>query len=96
MLRALVERRVAFKSIVKSRKGTIVARSCKSSVEVVLAGVAIESLMSSQLRLSALSTYASPMTPKAKSSPGESKPLPRVCPKAFPILGIKPGKVIAY
>ena len=36
------------------------------------------------------------MRPKAKSNPGVNAPVPRRCPKASPMVGMKPGKVIEY
>ena len=54
IFRAVVCVREACKSIFKLRTGSSVMRSCRSSVLVVAAGVAIESLSSSHPMLRAL------------------------------------------
>ena len=69
---------------------------CRSSVLLVVAGVAIESFTTNQLLRNALSIYESSMAPKAKSRPGDITPILRVCPNAAPIVGRKPGNAIPY
>ena len=96
ILLAVVCIREACKSILKLRIGSSVIRICTSSVFVVEAGVAIESLVSNHPKSRARSIYESPISPKAKSSPGDSTEVCLVCPKASPIFGINPGRAITY
>ena len=49
MLRALLTVRLALRSILRSRTGSRVTRTCRSSLADVVAGVATLSLLSSQL-----------------------------------------------
>ena len=58
--------------------GSKVALICRSSVLLVVAGVAIESFTTNQLLRNALSIYESSMAPKAKSRPGDITPILRV------------------
>ena len=95
-LRPVVIVREAFRSILKFFTGSTVMRNCRSSVLLVVAGVATFSFTSSQLFSRAFSMKSSPVRPKAKSSPGESRPLLRDCPKALPTLGMNPGSAIEY
>lgn len=96
MLFALLRVREALRSIFRFFTGSSVNLSCKSSVQLVVAGVAIESLINSQLFSRALSIYESSIRPKAKSRPGDITLVALVCPKASPTFGIKPGKAIEY
>ena len=66
--------RDAVRSIFRLRTGSSVALSCKSSVRLVVAGVASESATISHPFSRALSTYESPTKPNAKSKPGDSGP----------------------
>lgn len=95
-LRAVVCVRAALRSIFRLRTGSRVMRTCRSSVLLVEAGVAIESLSNSHPRSRALSTYESPVRPKAKSRPYAHAPWLRFCPKASPTLGMNPGSDIEY
>ena len=90
-LLARVMVRLALRSILRSRIGSRVMRSWRSSVLFVVAGVATESALSSQPCSRALSIYSSPTKPNAKSRPGDMMPSWRFWPKISPTDGMKPG-----
>ena len=94
-LRERLSVRDAFRSIFRSRAGSSVARSCRSLVMLVDAGVAMQSAITSHPFSTALSTYESPVSPKAKPSPGAIT-LPVRCPSMSPMLGRNPGSDIEY
>ena len=95
MLRARVSVREALRSIFRSRMGSSVARTCRSLVWLVEAGVAMVSAVSSHPLSTARCKKESPVIPKAKPNPGAMTP-PVRCPKASPILGMNPGSDMAY
>ena len=95
MRRERLSVRDALRSIFRSRRGSSVARSCKSLVVFVVAGVAMLSAMSSQPLSAALSRKLSPVSPKAKPRPGAITP-PVRCPKASPTSGMKPDSDMEY
>ena len=95
MLFDLVSVRLALTSILRFFTGSSVMRSCRSSVRLLVAGVATLSFMSSQPRSAALLTYPSSTKPNAKSSPGDITP-PLRWPKTSPISGMKPGRYMLY